>query len=147
MHALTKILVAIVFAIGVAGCATQGQPFKDQETKVAKLKASEGRIYIYRNSSLGFMVQPSVFVNGAPVGTAVPNAVFFVDRSQGTYEVSASTEVEKKVTFTLVPGEEKYVRLTPAFGLVVGRIVPELVDKETGRTEMMDLSLITQAPK
>jgi hypothetical protein len=148
MKNIGKLLVAGVVALALAGCATQGAPFKEQEVKLAKPAATDGRIFLFRSSALGFAIQPNVTVNGTVVGTAVPNAVFFVDRPKGTYEIAASTEVEKKLTFTLEAGETKFVRLTPTFGVLVGRIVPELVDAETAKKEMLDLTLITpEIPK
>jgi hypothetical protein len=136
-------VLMMVATIGLAGCATQGVPYKDQEAKLPQLAASDGRVFVYRSSSLGFAVQPTVYLNGAAIGTAVPNAVYFVDRPKGTYEISTSTEVEKKVTFVLDPGEVKYVRLTPTFGLLVGRIVPELVAKDEATKELLDLTFVT----
>jgi hypothetical protein len=133
----------LVAALALTGCATQGVPYKEQEAKLPPLATSAGRIFIYRSSSLGFAVQPTVYLNGAAIGTAVPNAVYFVDRPKGTYEIVASTEVEKKVTFVLDTGEIKYVRLTPTFGVLVGRIVPELVAKDEATKELLELTFIT----
>jgi hypothetical protein len=83
-----------------------------------------------------------VTLNGSVIGSAVPNAAFYADRPKGTYEVTASTEVEKKVSFTLESGEIKYVRLSPTFGIVVARIVPELVSAEEASTALADLTVI-----
>jgi len=138
-----RTVLVCMATLALVGCATQGVPYKEQEAKLPQLTASGGRIFIYRSSSLGFAVQPSVYLNGVAVGTAVPNAVFFVDRPKGTYEITTSTEVEKKVTFVLDSGEIKYVRLTPTFGLLIGRIVPELVAKDEATKELLDLTLIT----
>jgi len=141
-----RMVLIFVAAIALAGCATQGVPYKEQEAKLPPLAASAGRIFIYRSSSLGFAVQPTVYLNGAPIGTAVPNAAYFVDRPKGTYEIAASTEVEKKVTFVLDTGEIKYVLLTPTFGVLVGRIVPELVAKDEATKELLELTFITPSP-
>ena len=138
-----RMVLVLIAALALAGCATQGVSYKEQEAKLPQLSASAGRIFIYRSSSLGFAVQPNVFLNGVVVGTAVPNAVYFFDRPKGSYEIATSTEVEKKVTFVLDSGEIKYVRLTPTIGLLVGRIVPELVAKEEATKELLDLTLIT----
>lgn len=138
-----RTILMLIAALALTGCATQGVQYKEQEAKLPQLAASSGRIFIYRSSSLGFAVQPTVYLNGAAIGTAVPNAVYFVDRPKGTYEIAASTEVEKKVTFVLETGEVKYVRLTPTFGVLVGRIVPELVAKDEATKELLDLTLIT----
>lgn len=145
MNLLVRALVAILIAVGAAGCATQGTPYKQEEAKLSPPVAGEGRIWLYRDSALGFAIQPSVMLNGTVIGSAVPNAAFYVDRPKGTYEVSASTEVEKKATFTLEAGEIKYIRLTPTFGVMVGRIVPELVSAEEAKKALPELTVIAPA--
>jgi hypothetical protein len=61
--------------------------------------------------------------------------------------VAASTETEKKLTFTLEPRQERFVRLKIQMGLMVGRIVPELVDKAEAEKELKDLSYIPEPLK
>jgi hypothetical protein len=56
--------------------------------------------------------------------------------------VATSTEVEKKLTFTLGAGETRYVKTTISFGIVAGRVQPELVDKAVGEKEILDTSYI-----
>jgi len=137
--------LSIAFAsIVLGGCAT-GTPYKQEAAKLSPPAAGEGRVWMYRDSALGFAIQPDVKLNGVVVGTAVPNAAFYVDRPKGNYEVAASTEVEKKATFTLEAGETKYVRLTPTFGVMVGRIVPELVSAEEAKKALPDLTVVTPA--
>ena len=70
-----------------------------------------------------------------------------MDRAPGTYEVAASTEAGKKLTFTLGPREERYVRLKIQMGVLVGRIVPELVDKTEAESELKSLSYIAEPLK
>lgn len=72
---------------------------------------------------------------------------YFVDRAPGDCAVTAATETEKKLTFTLEPGQERYVRLKIQMGLFVGRIVPELVDKAEAEGELKDLSFIADPLK
>lgn len=141
-----KLLTVAACIALLSACAT-GPKYQESAASVPKLRATEGRIYVYRSSGLGGLVQPSVYLNGTEVGSAVPMTVFFVDRTPGSYEVSASTEVEKKVTFSLAQGEQKYVRFTPTFGLIVGRIVPELVDQSTAEAELKELSLVAAKTK
>ena len=56
--------------------------------------------------------------------------------------MSAATETEKRLTFTLEPRQERYVRLKIQIGVLVGRIVPELVDKAEAEEELKGLSFI-----
>jgi len=93
---------------------------------------------------MGAGVQPDIKLNGEKVGTAKPHGFYFVDRDPGNYEVTATTETEKKLTFILEPNQERYVRLRIQMGVLVGRIVPELADKQQADGEMKDLSYIPQ---
>ncbi len=45
--------------------------------------------------------------------------------------MTVATGTEKKLTFTLEPGQERYVRLCIQMGVFVGRIVPGLGNKAT----------------
>ena len=56
--------------------------------------------------------------------------------------MTAATETEKKLTFTLEPSQERFVRLRIQMGVMVGRIVPELVDKADAERELGKLSFI-----
>jgi hypothetical protein len=67
-----------------------------------------------------------------------------VRRPWGSQEVSTSTEVEKKLTFTLDAGQTRYVRTVIGIGFFVGRVYPELVDDATGQKELEDASYIGQ---
>ena len=145
MKLLFRVMTAVLIAVGAAGCATQGTPYQQEEAKLTPPAAGEGRMWLYRDSALGFAIQPNVTLNGTVIGSAVPNAAFYVDRPKGTYEVAASTEVEKKATFTLEAGEIKYIRLTPTFGVLVGRIVPELVSAEEAKKALPELTVIGPA--
>jgi hypothetical protein len=48
------------------------------------------------------------------------------------------------LTFTLEAQQVRYVRTTVGFGIMVGRVYPELVDNETGVKEIEDASYIGQ---
>ena len=130
----------------LSGCAT-GAKYAEVKSTIPALAPSEGRIYFYRPSALGAAVQPDIKLNGQKVGTAKPHGFYFVDRAPGNYEVSAATETEKKLTFTLAAGQERFVRLKIQIGLLVGRIVPELVDRTEAEGELKDLSFIAEPLK
>jgi hypothetical protein len=107
------------------------------------INPEEGRIYFYRKANLfGSGIQPSVYLNGKKVGRSVPGGFFFVDRPAGNYEVLLSTEVDKKLTFTLDKGQIRYVRMSVGLGILVYRVYPELVDPSIGESEMQELRYI-----
>jgi Protein of unknown function (DUF2846) len=135
------LLVPVVLVLFLAACAS-GPKYAEVRSTLPALTPSQGRIYFYRPSALGAAVQPDVHLNQQKVGTAKPHGFYFVDRAPGDCVVTSATETEKKLTFTLGPGQERYVRLKIQIGVLVGRIVPELVDKAEAEEELKGLSFI-----
>lgn len=140
------LFAAVPLALLLAGCAT-GPKYAEVVSTLPSLTPSDGRIYFYRPSAFGAGVQPDIKLNGQKVGTAKPHGFYFVDRAPGDYEVTAATETEKRLTFTLEPRQERFVRLKIQMGLLVGRIVPELVDKAEAEGELAGLSFIADPLK
>ncbi len=137
------LLSTVVF---LSACAT-GPKLSEMKSSIPTLKAGEGRIYFYRSSSMmGAAIQPSISLNGQEVGTSKPGGFFFVDRAPGPMEVATATEVEKKLTFVLEAGQTRYIRTRVGFGIVAGRVYPELVDNAEGEKEMADASYTGSKP-
>lgn len=140
MQTLQRLVAVFATVLLAAGCAT-GPSYKEVQSTLPKVTASQGRIYFYRSAQpFGSGIQPSVMLNGQKVGDSKPGGFFFVDRAPGSYEVLLSTEVERKLSLTLASGEERYVRMAVGLGVIVYRVYPELVDAATGRAEIQDLS-------
>lgn len=57
-------------------------------------------------------------------------------RPPGSYEVGIHTEVKRQLSLTLDKGQIRFVRLEATFGFAVQHISPELVDDETGESEI-----------
>jgi hypothetical protein len=132
--------VAIVAVVLVSGCAS-GPKLTEVRKSLPTLALDKGRIYFFRSGTMfGAGIQPSVQLNGQVVGESTPGSVFFLDRDPGNYEVLLSTEVERKLTFTLERGQTRYVRMTVGLGVLVYRVYPELVDEKDAEEEMKDLA-------
>jgi len=138
---IRTMLVTAALLLPLSGCAT-GAKYTEVASTLPPLAPSQGRIYFYRPSALGTAVQPAINLNGQKVGTAKPHGFYFVDRAPVFFKVTAATETEKKLTFTLEPNQERFVRLRIQMGVMVGRIVPELVDKADAERELGKLSFI-----
>lgn len=123
------------------GCAS-GQKFTELQPKMVAETPGMGRIFFYRTMVLGAAVQPVVLLNDLRVGQAVPQGFFYVDRPPGNYLVSTSTEVERKLSFTLAEGQTRYVRISLSIGFVVGHVYGELVDNEVALEEIKDCKYI-----
>lgn len=135
-----KLALAAAAVALVTGCAT-GMKHSDMAASMPSLKAGQGRIYFFRSSSfVGAALQPDIRLNGQVVGQSKPGGFFYLDRPAGNYVASASTETEKTVSFTLQPGETKYIRSSPGFGIVVGRVILQIETPEKANAELGSLS-------
>lgn len=140
------VLIALVTVL--AGCAASGPKMSEVKSSIPTLGSDKGRIYFYRTSSIfGAALSSDILLNGEVVGRSTRGSFFYVDRPAGNYEVATSTETEKKVTFALAGGETKYVRTYVGLGVLVGRIVPELVNDGEADREMATLAYVESTKK
>ncbi|OQA33301.1 MAG: hypothetical protein BWY57_01303 [Betaproteobacteria bacterium ADurb.Bin341] len=137
MKKLKPLLVAGLVIL-LSACAS-GPKMAEVQSSIPTLKTNEGRIYFYRAGSMvGAAIQPNISLNSKVVGESIPGGFFFIDQPPGPMEVVVATEVEKKLTFMLEAGQIRYVRTTIGFGLLAGRVYPELVDNATAEKEIAD---------
>ncbi len=141
-------LLFAAMALALLSACASGPKFSEVEKTFPQVAANQGRIWFYRSGTMfGAGIQPDVVLNVVKVGDSVPGGFFYVDRPAGNYEVLLSTEVERKVTFTLAPRQERYIRMTVGLGVIVYRVYPELVDPAEGRKEIVDASHIGSKAK
>lgn len=138
MKTLRMLGLAIVFVV-LAGCAS-GPKFNTVESALPPVPSGKARIFFYRSGSLGAAIQPDVRLNGTVVGKAEPNGVFYLDRDPGNMEVITGSEIDRKLTFTAGARETRYVKLGVGFGVVVFRIIPELMSEEQAKKDMAGLA-------
>lgn len=132
---------AAVSIVALLSACASGPKMSEVQSSIPALKQDEGRVYFYRSGSMvGAAIQPNIVLNGEVIGVSKPGGFFFVDRAPGAMQVSTSTEVEKKLSFTLNAGEVRYVKTVIGFGIVAGRVYPELVDRAVGEKEIQDAS-------
>ena len=138
-----KNLRTVMFVLGallVSACAS-GPKYSEVQQNVSALPDGSARIFFYRTQKiLGAAVQPSIFLNQEKVGSCEPGGVFFTDVAPGKYEASVKTEVKRRLTLVLGPGEEKYVRCKISIGFIVGHGNLELVNPAEAKEDIQDLS-------
>ncbi len=135
----TSVFAMVAVAASLVGCAASGPSQKEMEAKMPALKADQGRVYFYRNASfVGGGLAPDIKLDGAVVGESKQGGFFYVDTASGKHEASTSTEAENKLSFVLENGEIKYVRTKVAVGILVGRVVPELVGADEAKKEIAE---------
>lgn len=141
MKKIAKLLLISMLTLTFFSCAS-GIQFSKMRDTIPKIDSNSGRIYIYRTTAFGAAIQPKVYINDEVVGKAVPKGVFYVDREPGNYVIKTSTEVKRTLSLTLDKGQIRYVRLKISMGFFVGHVYPELVDAETGESEIQDCRYI-----
>ncbi len=137
-----RLLLALLAAILLAGCATSGMTYTELQQKLAPVAEGQGRIFIYRTAILGAAVQPSVKLNDLAVGSAVPRGFIYVDRPAGDYTITTATEVTRTLSLTLAPGQVRYVKLNIGMGFFVGHVWPELVEDSEGIADIASCHLV-----
>ncbi len=135
MKGTIKSCILMAVFLLVSGCAT-GPKFGDYLPKISDLPADSGRIYVYRTAVFGAAVTPEIKLNGEVIGKAMAEGFVYADRPPGNYEIMTSTEVSRKLSFTLEKGQTRYVRLNISIGFFVGHVYPELVEPQVGRDEI-----------
>jgi Protein of unknown function (DUF2846) len=133
-----KPLLLCAVLLTLQACAS-GPLFNDVAATRQGPAPGLGRIYVYRTTTTGAAIQPSVMLNDQKIGEAVPLGFFFADRPAGDYIVSATTEVERTQSLTLEAGQTDYVRLDISIGFFAGHISPTLVEPEVGAKEIATL--------
>jgi hypothetical protein len=139
MRNVSRFLIAVAALLLVAGCAT-GPKFSEMQSKIGPIATGQGRVFVYRDSAFGAAITPNVAINGKVVGVSRANGFFYADLPAGDHRLSAATEVERSLTFTLKAGETKYVKASISFGIVAGRINFDLVNPAAGAQDLQSLA-------
>jgi hypothetical protein len=139
MTALKTVLALVIVGV-LAGCAAEGPLHKEVAASIPTVPAGKGRIYFFRADTMfGAAMTSDITLNGRVVGKSERGSFFFVDENPGSCKASASTEVEREVTFTLAAGETKYVKSSVSMGLMVGRVNLELASPGDADKEIAEL--------
>lgn len=135
-----KFFFAVNVLLVLVGCAATGPLYTEVAATIPPVPANKGRVYFFRpDTMLGAAVTADINLNGKVVGRSERGSFFFVDENPGKCTVTTSTEIERQLTFTLDAGQTRYVRTSISFGVMVGRINPELVGTDEAKTEISGL--------
>ena len=133
---LLELAAAAAAAMWLAGGAS-GVAYDVLADGVPGPQAGQGRVCFYRTAFvMGAAIQPDIQLNGMVVGTARPGGFFCVDRPAGNYVAAVPTETARTLSFTLHPGEIKFVRANVGFGLGAARTILELETPQRALAEI-----------
>jgi len=128
-------LALAVFSLGLVSCAS-GPTYEEMKSKLPPVAKGAGRVFVYRPSTLGFGVKPSVKIDDKRVCTSEGRGFFYTDQTPGRHEISITTEWKHKNTFNVVAGMPTYVECTMTPGVFVGHLIPNEVDAATGEARI-----------
>jgi len=135
--------VILAAACGLASCAS-GPSYAEAVKTLPPIPKGQGRVFIYRNTSLGLAVKPAIKIDGQKVGTSTAHGFSYSDQTPGNHEVSLATEWKHKDSVKVTPGQPSFVRTHVTFGALVGHVIPTAVDKSTGESEIQNCKLVTE---
>jgi hypothetical protein len=136
MRLRNAFLAAALAIVGASACAS-GPSYADYQSSIPAMQSAEGRLWFYRPEAfVGGAMQPDVKINAQAVAKSTGGGFFFADRPAGQYTVTTATEAERALTLTLAAGEQKYIRMEPQMGVLVGTIKLVLVEPAVGQKEI-----------
>ena len=141
MKRILALLALAALLVTASGCAS-GPAYAQMAGTIPPVPADKGRIYFYRPSMIGAAVQPAVRLDGQEVGTAKSQGFFYVDAAPGSHLVETTTEVSRRLSFTLEKGQTRYVKLSISMGFAVGHVYPQLVEDAVGQKEVAECKYI-----
>ena len=145
-------LVFLLAAL-LAACV-QAPPFPAVAPLLPPLAPDQARIYVYRDWEVSESVSysPRVYLNGVPVGLAVPGGVFYRDvLAPETYFISVDTDGvfwNPFKTVALQPGHTLYVKIESLSSWASGRsyqkasFVVAIIDPEQAEKELNGMRYI-----
>jgi len=101
-------------------------------------------VFVYRPTTLGFGVKPSVKIDDKKVGTSEGRGFFYTDQLPGSHEISITTEWKHKNTFKVVAGMPSYIECIVTPGLFVGHLIPNEVDAATGEARIQECKMASE---
>jgi hypothetical protein len=142
-HCFSLPIITLVFAsatLGLVSCAS-GPTYAEIKSKLPPITQGNGRVFVYRPSSFGFAVKPSVKIDDAIVGTSMGQGFFYSDQKAGSHQISIASEWNHKVSLSVENGQPTFISCSVIPGVFVAHILPNQVDKATGEAAIQDCKM------
>jgi len=131
---IISLCLVLVFIL-MTGCAASGPAFQ----MIPDLQADKAVVYVYRPKAFaGSAIKPSVTIGDTKMCSLAKGGYVVKIVDPGETEVSAKTEVTKRVSLQLEPGQSGYVHMAIGMGVMVGRAKLTVVDSDRGETEIVE---------
>ena len=135
--------IAIALLLLVSGCASVPMASKEDDAaaKTFRAPSDKGRIYVYRNESMGGAVKIPITLDGKLEGSTAKQTYFIFDVSPGSHEVGCIGETPGTVTVDAKSGEAAYVWQEMKMGMWAASCAMHIVDEQTGRKGVSESTL------
>ena len=138
MKPMKNTIIHGCLAAFAVGCAS-GTKFSEYRASAPPVPEGYGRVWFYRPSAMGAVVQPDVKLDDQVVGSAVPHGFFHVEIKPGEHQVSAATEWKHQKPITVTTNGDSYMRRNMMIGLFVGHVIPEVMPEAKATNQMNGL--------
>ena len=143
LTALTRTAATIalsISALALVNCAG-GPSYAEAKSTLPPIAKGKGRVFVYRPSSIGMAIRPTVKINGKEENTSYAQGFFYSDQTPGNHKISIKTEWNHENTFSVKAGQPSFVKCRVMPGVLVGHFIPNQVDTATGEEEIQDCKL------
>jgi len=128
--------------LALASCAS-GPSYAEALKTMPPIPKGKGRVFVYRDTTLGAAVRPKIRIDDQPIGTSVAKGFCYSDQSPGPHVVSLVTEWKHKDTVTVTAGQPSFVRTHVTLGAFVGHVIPTALSKSEAESEISNCKLVT----
>ena len=142
LHRTILSAVFIGSALALSSCAS-GPSYAESLKTMPPIPKGKGRVFVYRDTSLGAAVRPKVRIDDQPVGTSVAKGFIYSDQAPGPHVVSLVTEWKHKDTVAVTAGQPSFVRTHVTMGAFVGHVIPTAVSPAEAKSEIQNCKLVT----
>ena len=134
-----KTLKLFLFAFLLTGLSSVYA--QDAKSQTGNSNENFATLHIYRNCPMGFAIVYDLFIEDRLIGRVknkwyVPVRIY----EEGVITLWAKTEVKKEQSVFVEFGKDYYVRCCVSMGAFVGHPHFELVDEQTGKSEIQKFS-------
>ena len=143
MKNFNVLLVAIALLLLASGCASVPMASKEDDAAAKSFRApsDKGRIYVYRNETMGGAVKIPITLDGKLEGSTAKNTYFVFDVSPGAHEVGCIGETPGAVSVDAKAGAAAYVWQEMKMGMWAASCAMRIVDEQTGQKGVAESTL------
>jgi hypothetical protein len=143
LKALTRTAATLALSfstLALVSCAG-GPSYAETKSTLPPIAKGKGRVFVYRASSFGLAIKPTVNIDGKAENTLYAQGFFYSDQTPGSHKISIKTEANHENTVSVKAGQPSFVQCKTYPGFLAPHFIPNQVDNATGEEEIRDCKL------